>query len=149
MRGWLLLGLGAIVGCAPVAPGSPVSIDPASDTCAECRMLVSDVRLAAQIVAPGEEPRLFDGIACLRRHLKAHPAAADRTIYVIDHLSGDWLGAAAATYTLASSNESAMGAVILAHRNAATRDADPLARGGRAIEAAAILTVSSAAGEVR
>ena len=39
------------------------------DACAHCRMVIVSQATAAQIAAPGEEPRFFDEIGCLRDYL--------------------------------------------------------------------------------
>jgi len=47
-------------------PAHPGTLDTRNDACAHCRMAVSDPRFAAQLAAPGEEPRFFDDLGCLR-----------------------------------------------------------------------------------
>jgi copper chaperone NosL len=86
---------------------------------------------AAQIVSPGEEPRFFDEIGCLRDYLSTRPAlpAADTMIYVADHQSGAWVDAERALFTRTAAS-TAMATGLLAHADAASRDADPAARGG-------------------
>ncbi len=64
-----LLALGACAG----GPPNPAALDTRNETCGSCRMPVSDASLAAQIVAPGEEARFFDDIACLRDFLARSP----------------------------------------------------------------------------
>jgi copper chaperone NosL len=142
----LMLG-GSLIGCAG-GTAEPVAIDPQHDGCAECRMLISDVRLGAELVAPGEEPRLFDDIGCLRAYLKTHPAPAGAAAYVADHLSGAWVPAGAAVYTQTSAHLTTMGSGILAHADAASRDRDPAAAGGRALHATDVLPLVATAGEV-
>ena len=91
------LAAGLVLAACAIAcgggPPPPVAIDPAHDACAECRMLISDVHFGAQIVAPGEEPRLFDDIGCLRAYLKGHASSREATAFVVDHLSGAWVPA--------------------------------------------------------
>jgi len=55
----LMCALGLWV-AACVAEGVPPATLQAADSCAFCRMVVSDPRFAAQIVAPGEE--LYEGM---------------------------------------------------------------------------------------
>jgi copper chaperone NosL len=121
-----------LTACAP-APG-PAPLDTRNDACAECRMAISDARLAAQIVAPAEEPRFFDEVGCLRAYLKAHPQhLPGATAYVADHRTGAWVPAVGAVYVRVPGLQTPMGGAILAHADAASRDQDDRAQGGTAM----------------
>ena len=110
-------------------PPSPAPLDTKNDACASCRMTVSDPRFAAQLVAPGEEPRFFDDIGCLRDFVaRSRPRGA--AAFVADHRTKAWVPAAVAVYTRVGGLETPMGSHIVAHRDAASRDADPDASGG-------------------
>lgn len=125
-----------IAACSRGAPG-PAPLDTRNDACAHCRMAVSDAGFAAQLVAPGEEPRFFDDVGCLRDWLKAHPDLPRRArAFVADHRTKAWVPAAAATYTRGP--ETPMSSHLVAHENAASRDADPAAAGGKPVPAAEI-----------
>ncbi|MGH9399079.1 MAG: nitrous oxide reductase accessory protein NosL [Thermoanaerobaculia bacterium] len=119
----------ALLRCAGAEPG-PAPLDAKNDTCRACRMPVSDARLAAQLVAPGEEPMFFDDIGCLRDHLIQHPAERGAVAYVADHRTGAWVRAGQALFTRCPDVPTPMGSHLLAHAGAASRDADPTARGG-------------------
>jgi len=95
-------------------------------------MPVSDAKVAAQLVAPGEEPKFFDDIACLRDFLASGPAPPGSVAYVADHSSGAWARASSAVYTRAEI-ETPMGSHWIAHAGAASRDADPAARSGKPV----------------
>lgn len=135
---WALLLLGALPGCAS-GPSQPVSIDTASDACAYCRMIVSDPRVAAQIVAPGAEPTVFDDIGCLRDYLAQHEAPRDAVVFVADHRTGEWVHATDAVYTVATGRRTPMASGIVAHADRASRDRDPAAAGGEDVAVRAIL----------
>jgi copper chaperone NosL len=125
----LLLTL--LLGACACARGLPEPVDPASsDSCAFCRMTVSDPRLAAQIVAVGEEPRFFDDIGCLVNWLKDNRPPQEAIAFVGDHRTGRWALAAAAVYTRVAGLQTPMGSGLIAHADAASRDQDPAARGG-------------------
>lgn len=128
-----LLAAGAALSCAGGAPG-PAALDTKTETCRSCRMPVSDARLAAQIVAPGEEPGFFDDIGCLRDYLARSPARPGSAAYVADHRTKGWTRASAAVYTR-SRLETPMGSHWIAHSDAASRDADPAAAGGTPVTA--------------
>ena len=77
MRAVLLLSTLALAGCGS-GPLPPATLDARGDTCGYCRMAVSPAGVAAQVVAPGEEPRFFDDIGCLASFLEEHARAAPR-----------------------------------------------------------------------
>jgi len=133
-RAAMALLLACLIGaCAEsgVGPASPVL---GRDTCAHCRMTLSSLRFAAQLVAPGEEPRFFDDIGCLRGFLEDAPdRTAEAVAFVADHQSGAWVRAADAVFTRVETMETPMGSHLMAHASAAARDADPDARGGAAV----------------
>lgn len=126
-----LLAFAAMLACA-VGPPGPAALDTRTETCRSCRMPVSDAKVAAQLVAPGEEAKFFDDIACLRDFLARGPAPPGSVAYVADHSSGAWVRASEAVYTRASV-ETPMGSHWIAHAGAASRDADPAARSGKPV----------------
>ena len=115
--------------CRSGAP-EPAVLDTRNEQCASCRMAVSDARLAAQIVAPGELPRFFDDVGCLGGFVKAGNAAAGATAFVADHRTKAWVRADRALFTRVPGIETPMGSHLIAHADADSRDADPDAAGG-------------------
>jgi copper chaperone NosL len=122
-----LVAAAAASSCAGGVPG-PAALDTKTETCRSCRMPVSDARLAAQLVAPGEEPRFFDEIGCLRDFLRISPAGRGAVAYVADYRTRGWVRAASAVYSRGTI-ETPMGSRLLAHADAASRERDPAARG--------------------
>jgi len=117
-------------------PPEPVAVEPRNDTCAWCRMSVSDVHTAAELVAPQEEPLIFDDIGCLGNYLGANPKAAPGSVaFVADHRTGAWVRAGLAVYTRVPGLETAMGSHLIAHADEASRSADPAAQGGEPLTA--------------
>ena len=135
--------LGLLAGCGSGVP-TPVDIDPVNDACVQCRMIASDPRLASQIVAPGMEPLIFDDVGCLRDYLAAKPVSQDAIAYVADHRTGHWVRAADAVFTRTSSFSTPMGSGIIAHRDCASRDADPAARSGESVNLRQMLSRTTA-----
>lgn len=128
----LLLSL-ALASCegAPV----PEELVEGRDLCASCRMPVSDRRFAAQITAPGELPLFFDETGCLGEFVKGRQVKAPAAIaWVADHRTKAWVRADRAVYTRVPTLETPMNHKLLAHENAASRDADPDSRGGRPVD---------------
>jgi copper chaperone NosL len=132
------LALALAAGCTRGPPG-PAPLDTRTDACAHCRMAVSDARFAAQVVAPREEPRFFDDVGCLREWLRVGGGPPRSAVaYVADHRTKEWVRAASATYTRVPALETPMGSHLVAHRDAASRDADGAVAGGTPLPAAAV-----------
>ena len=119
--------LGACAGGAP----SPASLDVKNDTCAHCRMAVSDRRFAAQIVAPGEEALFFDDLGCLREYLSASgPTVPDEAVvYVADHRTAEWVDARQAVFTRRANLATPMASGLMAHRDTSSLKEDREAQG--------------------
>ena len=133
---WRIAAVALLFAACSRGPVPPATLDPRNDACSNCRMTVSDVHFAAQLVAPGEEPRFFDDIGCLRDYLAAHPASPSGTLaYVGDHRTGEWVLAANAVYTQGPSIQAPMGSHLMAHVNAASRDLDSASGGTQALSA--------------
>ena len=126
-----LLFLALLAACSPAGPPPPAPLDTANEACRHCRMMVSDARFAAQLVAPGEEPLFFDDAGCLRDFLAENPdKRAGFTAYVADHRTRAWVLADQAVYTRAEGLATPMDSHLIAHADAASRAADAGAEGG-------------------
>ena len=121
-----VLGLGA---CGGGLPG-PAELDTRNEACSWCRMGVSDRRFAAQLVAPSEEPRFFDDLGCLAAYLSGKEPPRGALVFVADHRTKGWVPGRSAVYTRVDGLATPMGSHLVAHADAASRDADPDARGG-------------------
>jgi copper chaperone NosL len=131
----------ALVGAACAGgPPAPVAIDVINDVCAHCRMVISTRNTAAQLLAPGEEPRLFDDLGCLRSSLAGVPPTEGTAIFVADHLTGEWMRLEDAVLTEVPGLQTPMGSGLVAHRTSADRDRDPAASGGRPFDGSALVT---------
>ncbi|ABC82168.1 nitrous oxide reductase accessory protein NosL [Anaeromyxobacter dehalogenans] len=143
-----LVAIGCALACAAACrrgPPAPAQLDPRNDACAFCRMAVSDPQFAAQLVAPNEEPRFFDDLGCLRDYLREHPPVPRGAVaYVADHRTSAWVRAEAATYSRVPGLRTPMGSELIAHADAASRDADPVASGAVPVPAAELLGPGSA-----
>jgi len=125
-----LLGALLAAGCLS-GPPAPADLDTKNEACSWCRMAISEVRFAGQLVAPSEEPKFFDDIGCLGHYVAGAKAAPTGAVaYVADHRTKAWVRAGAAIYTSVASLETPMGSHLLAHADAASRDADADAKGG-------------------
>jgi copper chaperone NosL len=126
-----LLVVFAGVACAAGAP-MPVAFDARHEPCGYCRMVGSNGRFAAQLVAPSQDPVFFDDIGCLRSHLRRGDRLAEGAVaYVVDHRTGAYINAGRALYTENEAVATPMGSHLLAHESPQSRAADPDARGGQ------------------
>ena len=138
-----------LVACAGKA-AQPVSIDTRNDACAWCRMAISDTRFAAQLVAPGEEPRFFDDIGCLADYLRSsHALPPGATAYVADHRTRAWVSAATATFVRCRGLATPMASGLAAFADAASRDGDLGVRGCAEAPVGSVFAGPPPAGEAR
>ena len=127
------VSLAWLAACAPPAPG-PAALDPQASACRSCRMTIADARFASQIVAPGREPMFFDDLACLRSYLRNGTNVPSQfEVFVADHRTAEWVKAESAVFTRVAGLDTPMGSGVLAHADALSRDADPVARGGEGV----------------
>lgn len=147
MKRGLFLLFGVLSWACSSGPPRPTAIDTRNDLCAFCRMTISSTRTAAQLVAPGEEPRSFDDIGCLasffegKRDLPPGSAA-----YVVDFASGQWIEASAALYTKVPSLETPMGSHLVAHASEESRRQDPLTAGLPALSESVVFAAAAPPG---
>jgi copper chaperone NosL len=141
----IVLAIAAVLlnatGCSPgpSGPAGPATLTEGQERCGSCRMTVSDVRAAAQLVVPGRKPIFFDDIACLRTWLVRAPAVPPGAVaFVADHRTGSWVRAKRAVYAQVPGLRTPMMSHMVAHEDAASRDADPGAKGGTPLAAAEV-----------
>ena len=121
--GSLVACIVSLLGCAS-GPAQPARPDLGIDPCSSCRMVLSDVSFAAQIVAPGEEPRFFDDLRCLRDYLSANPLPKGAGVYLVDHRTRVWIEATRAVFARAPAIETPMGSHLLAYADKDSMAAD-------------------------
>ncbi len=130
----VLCGCSAVEAACGADVLKPATLDTRGEMCASCRMAVSSRSTASQIVAPGEEPRFFDDLGCLVKYLRQHDLPDGARVFVADHRTSAWVADGTAIYTRVPQLDTPMGSHLIAHADAASRDADPAARGGQPIE---------------
>jgi len=133
----LVLAVACLPACA--GPVAPARLDAKNDVCSSCRMVVSDEHAASQIVSPGEEPRFFDDLGCLKQYLEAQPLPAGSVVYVADHRTGEWARAGEAVFVRLNRDAGAMGSPVAAYASDASRVADGEAAGRATLDPAAVL----------
>ena len=127
-----------LAACGGGAEG-PVPVDTKNDACAWCRMSVSDLRFAAQLTAPGHEPKLFDDAGCLRDWLKEPREAAEWTAWLSDHRTKEWVKATDAVLFRDPAIQTPMDSGLVAWASAASREQDPAGRSGTPVPIAEVI----------
>ena len=136
---WTLAGAALLtVSCAGSGRSGPIAIELGRDACSHCRMAIISRSTAAEILAPGEEPRLFDDLGCLGAFVASSPAGPDAVVFVADHRTGTWIEARHAVFTK-TSLQTPMGSGLVAHNDDTSRDQDPAARGGTPVSIGSVL----------
>ncbi len=136
MRGVLAAGglvvsavVAAVVFLWPVAHGGPEPIDYGRDTCAECRMHVSQPGFAGEMRDRHGALTKYDDVGCLlRAMLKAHRGIPEA--WVEDHDGGGFVPLLGAHLVRAGSAGTPMGYGIVAFKNEAAARAFAASRGG-------------------
>lgn len=89
------------LGACNRGPLKPAVIAWSEDSCAECRMAVSDRKFAAQVVNPDGTYRAFDDPGCLVEYARHEGIGARSTAFVMDFATGEWVGYRDAYYVYA------------------------------------------------
>ncbi|MBM3750344.1 MAG: hypothetical protein FJW21_04070 [Acidimicrobiia bacterium] len=125
--GALVLVLGAGVLSAGCARGAvqPEPLVVGQESCAFCRMTVSQPEFASQLLIDGELPKFFDDLGCLHAYLTATaPGPEGGIVFVTDHRLREWVRAEAAVYTRVPEVATPMASHLVAHATPGSRDAD-------------------------
>jgi copper chaperone NosL len=103
-----------LVGCTSLQP-LPIR---AGDTCYACGRVISEPKLAAEMIDAGGRAYKFDTVTCLAKYLVGHPSETPKGTFVTDWSTGKWLPADTATYVRAVVDESTMAKSYYAFRSA-------------------------------
>jgi copper chaperone NosL len=106
--GLLLLSLLLLAGC-PGGEPKPIDIVLDEDSCAVCRMAVSQQRFASEIVKTDGTAFYFDDIGCLIEMSRNAGVPEGAGVFFVDFNSNLWLDAETAQFLHAKSLPSPMG----------------------------------------
>ncbi len=105
----------ALVALLASCGADAVPIRYGGDSCAHCRMTISDARFGAEVMNRHGKPLVFDAIECMASYLDAHPEEVPRVIWVTDYAQAPRLvHAQAAVYIHSPRLQSPMGANLAA-----------------------------------
>jgi copper chaperone NosL len=110
----LAVGLGSLLpllSCGPGSPPQPEAIHP-QDVCAHCRMAITDVRYAGEIVTP-QKVLKFDDIGCMLT-FEERLGEDIATEFVMDYDSRQWQRAEQAVYVSSDEIQTPMSFGIVA-----------------------------------
>ena len=125
-----------LAGCS-LSRTTPAALDTSGqESCAFCRMAIVDGATAAELVAPGEEPRFFDDLGCLRSYLTSTKLPWKAVVYVADHRTKAWVPLSQAVYARQPALQTPMGSQLIAHASEASRANDAAAHGATPLTAA-------------
>ena len=114
MRIAVAFWVAALLAACSSEPLGPAPLEFGSETCRWCRMVISDRRFPAQLVAPGHEPLFFDDADCLAKHLAKNGAPGGAVTWVADYKSANWIRARGAEYHRCPGLASPMSSGIIA-----------------------------------
>ena len=97
--------------CKPGVP-QPVPLE-STDTCAFCRMAISEPRFAAELVDEAGEALKFDEIGCMWNFVKQH-GSQRASEFVVDFDNGQWIKGEEAFYVQSPNINTPMSSGIIA-----------------------------------
>jgi len=102
-----------LAACANEPPG-PAPLEFGSENCRWCRMVISDRRFPAQLVAPGHDPLFFDDVGCLAKYAAKNGVPGGAVTWVTDYKTSKWIRARGAEYHRCPGLASPMSSGIIA-----------------------------------
>lgn len=122
MRGVLWVSLVALAaagaGCDERTADHPPDVRLGDSVCAECNMIISDVRWATATMVDGPrgpEPRLFDDFNCQVNYEVEHRDERVVARWSHDSASGEWIRTEQAMFVLSPDLRSPMGSMMAAY----------------------------------
>lgn len=120
--GGVVLGVGGVV-YSQLPDESPPTGDPTirygEDSCARCRMLISDIQYAAAWRETDGSESYFDDIGCMALLDEERHPSGETKYWVHDYESGDWIDAMSAAYVVSPDIRSPMSYGVVANTNVA------------------------------
>jgi copper chaperone NosL len=103
-----LVAVGMLAGCQSDDFNRPPTVHYGEESCASCRMIISDERFAAAIVTTTGDAFKFDDIGCLIQHEAGH-LRPNVAYWVHEYKGHGWVNAHEATFIHSPSIVSPMG----------------------------------------
>ena len=93
------------------------------DTCAHCRMTISDNRFGGEIIMKGGKIQKFDALECVREYAHAHNEKVQKIFFLDFYDPGQFVSSAEARFVKAESIRGPMGQdhLVMSQKTAAKR----------------------------
>lgn len=102
----------ALSGCTPAAPRALIA---GTDECAQCRMMISDLRFGGEVVTSTGRVQVFDAVECMSAYVAGADSASIASLWVTDfEHPGQWIPAPRAVFVVGATTGSPMGRAVLA-----------------------------------
>lgn len=139
INSWILIAMlfsaiVAVSGCGS-ASAQPVDINPETDKCDVCHMMINDERFAAEIVTEDGTVYKYDDIGCLNNHVHEHPELDEEAKFIHDYEMNGWVAMEEATYVYHPEGMSPMAYNIYTFKNKEDAQAYIDANGGTMMSA--------------
>jgi nitrous oxide reductase accessory protein NosL len=108
----LTITLLTLSACDDQAADAPPALRPGEDVCAQCNMIISDVRWATATIVEGPrgpEARLFDDFNCQVNYEVEHDGLGIEARWSHDHATSQWLPTHQATFLVSPALRTPMG----------------------------------------
>ena len=104
----------ALGGCGGRPAAGPPPIRDGAESCAQCRMLISEARYAAASITSTGDVVKFDDVGCLLRYRREHPGDSQQPSWVHEYRSEAWLRFESASFVESQEITTPMGSGLLA-----------------------------------
>jgi copper chaperone NosL len=120
----LLFVVSVLLAACQEPTAKPVDIRTEIDKCNNCKMGISDVRYAAELVDKAGTMRKFDEIGCLVSYIKSKAPQRDyRAAFAMDYDGKEWLKSDEAFYVKSEAIKTPMNGGIVAFKDKARAEA--------------------------
>jgi len=110
----LVVGLFVVlVACSSLRP---VAIN-TNDVCENCKRVITDAKIAAEVVEPSGLAKKFRTVSCMARYMNQHPTEGG--VFVTDYQTGHFLSAQSAVFVKARIDETTREEAYLAFSDVA------------------------------
>jgi hypothetical protein len=136
----LLVGLVLVLGCSSLRP---VAIN-TSDVCESCKRVITNTKVAAEIVEPNGLAKKFRTVTCMVRYMNQHPS--EGAVFVTDFKTGRFLSPQSAVFVKAEIDENTRESNYLAFNSVPTAVEFGRKRGASPVDWASVVRQTAAAG---
>jgi len=136
---WMTV-VASAVSCANTSV-APEELAVGEESCAFCRMTISQADFSSQVLMPGELPLFFDDLGCLHSYLTSTipPQDGNSAVFVIDRRTKGWVAAPSAVFARVPGLATPMGSHLVAHATIESRAADTEVSGAEPVPSTTVV----------